>query len=562
MKAKKLILVAAVLSSLVFPAFSYAAGSTDAVGRPYTRTADGSRHTDFGFVYDSSSDSFISYIKSRYVQTVVPASVFNGTCVDTNNANIAKEVEARTKALNEESSARESADKALNDRVNNLVDSEHLVTYDKDSDNKKVTLKGDSGTVVSNALNGSISSGSKDAMTQKNLSEVRNLLNDEISNRTNAVWAEKSARETADDAISKKIGDKSELTSINYVKGDNSLSSNILILDGKAFEQKGSLAKSDSDVDSAIHDERLARDKEDKAMLERVGSIGDDVKTAYIDKDATVSDNLSKLDTAVKGVSDSYSSMKDSFDKLADSEKQARIKGDKELSDRIGTIHDSDVTYISKDATVTDNFSALDNASYANAKAIEAEAQSRKSQGESFESMVNSKIHDLNKNTNEVTAGAAALAGLDYLPYETGQRVSVASAVGNYHNKTAVALGAKYNFNEDSSFHVATTVGDGSNMVSGGVSFKFGPGEKLAREKRKAFMKKAVAASQAALNEAQIENKWLSAEAAYYGDENRELPRRYRMAKLIYNRLIHGDTIDKEILHEYADELFYIRSHR
>lgn len=559
MIAKKMLLAAAVACALASPIVSFA---NDAAGRPYIRTADGSRHTDFGFVYDPSSDSFISYIKSRYVQSVAPGSAFNTAQISVNNANIAKETEARVKALNDEAAVRESADNALNDRVNNLVDSEHLVTYDKDSDNKKVTLKGDSGTVVSNAVSGSISSGSTDAMTQKNLADVKDLLSNEISNRKNAVSAEKAAREKADDAISKKIGDKSELTSTNYVKADNSLSSNILILDGKAFEQKGDLAKSDFDVASAIHDERLARDKEDKAMLERIGTIGSDTKVSYIDKDASVSDNLSSLDTAVKGVSDSYTSMKDSFDQIADTEKQARIKADNELSDRIGTIQDSDVTYVSKDATVSDNLVSLDNASDANAKAIDAEAQARKSQGESFESMVNSKIHDLNKNTNEVTAGAAALAGLDYLPYENGQRISVASAVGNYNNKTAVAVGAKYNFNEDSSFHVSTTVGDGSNMVSGGVSFKFGPGEKLAREKRKAFMKKAVAASNAALNEAKLQNKWLSAEAAYYGDKNREMPRRYRMAKLIYNRLMHGETIDKEILHEYADELFYIRSHR
>lgn len=557
-----MLLAAAVVCALASPVISDARIDKDTSGRPFLQTADDHRHVDYGIVYDPSSDSFISYKNNREILSVVPASIFDTAQISVNNQNIAKETEARIKALKDEAAARESADNALNDRVNNLVDSEYLVTYDKDSDNKKITLKGDSGTVVSNAVSGSISSGSTDAMIQKNLADVKNLLSNEISNRKNAVSAEKAAREKADDAISKKIGDKSELTSTNYVKADNSLSSNILILDGKAFEQKGDLAKSDSDVASAIHDERLASDKEDKAMLERIGTIGSDTKVSYIDKDASVSDNLSSLDTAVKGVSDSYSSMKDSFDQIADTEKQARIKADNELSDRIGTIQDSDVTYISKDATVSDNLVSLDNASDANAKAIDAEAEARKSQGESFESMVNSKIHDLNKNTNEVTAGAAALAGLDYLPYENGQRLSVASAVGNYNNKTAVAVGAKYNFNEDSSFHVSTTVGDGSNMVSGGVSFKFGPGEKLAREKRKAFMKKAVAASNAALNEAKLQNKWLSAEAAYYGDKNREMPRRYRMAKLIYNRLMHGETIDKEILHEYADELFYIRSHR
>ena len=76
----------------------------------------------------------------------------------------------------------------------------------------------------------------------------------------------------------------------------------------------------------------------------------------------------------------------------------------------------------------------------------------------------------------EVAAGAAALAGLDYMPYEEGQKLSFAVGFGSYKSHQATALGAKYYFNKDVALNVASTLGYNENMISGGLSFRFGPG--------------------------------------------------------------------------------------
>ena len=98
-------------------------------------------------------------------------------------------------------------------------------------------------------------------------------------------------------------------------------------------------------------------------------------------------------------------------------------------------------------------------------------------------------------------------------------------------------------------------------MVSGGVSIQLGQGGGEARALRRMKMQKAVALSQKALQDAKDKNQWLSAEAAYYGDKDRTLPRRFRMAKLIHYRLSLGDHVDPNLLEEYQDELSYIESH-
>lgn len=76
----------------------------------------------------------------------------------------------------------------------------------------------------------------------------------------------------------------------------------------------------------------------------------------------------------------------------------------------------------------------------------------------------------------EVAAGAAALAGLDYMPYEDGQKLSFAVGFGSYKSHQATALGAKYYFNKDVALNLASTLGYNENMISGGLSFRFGPG--------------------------------------------------------------------------------------
>ena len=79
----------------------------------------------------------------------------------------------------------------------------------------------------------------------------------------------------------------------------------------------------------------------------------------------------------------------------------------------------------------------------------------------------------MNQNINKVGAGAAALAALSYDDIQEGQKWQIAAGIGNYENKTAYALGAKYHVNRDISFHVGATLGN-TRMVNGGFSIALG----------------------------------------------------------------------------------------
>lgn len=81
-------------------------------------------------------------------------------------------------------------------------------------------------------------------------------------------------------------------------------------------------------------------------------------------------------------------------------------------------------------------------------------------------------INRLDSRIDKVGAGAAALAGLHPLDFDPDEKWHVAAGVGSYGNETAVALGAFYQPTDDVLFNVATTLGDGRNMVSGGVSIR------------------------------------------------------------------------------------------
>lgn len=554
-KLKAMLAVSALTLSAfaLSPTFNIDAATVN--GHGAIQIADAGRHVKISMWYDSDTDEYVSSFGTR-----VKASEWKDAQIDKNNAAIEKERANATQAMEDQKTAREEADAKLNAKADTLSD-DNFVHYDS-NDKDSLSFIGDNGTTVSNVANGSVAEGSSDAMNVGQVNSVRKTLDAETEARKQALANEAQDRKNADDEISAKIGTADDISSDNYIDKNANISDNLLTLDKTAYDQANAIDKQREQTEKRVSEEAKKRQEADNALADRIGSIKEGAKLDYIDADGTVADNLKKLDQATKDLEDSYNSTFDAFDDLTEQVKSDRERADKEISDKIGTISSSEnITYIERDASVSDNLTALDKATKDNADAIEKEIQDRKDAVSDVSSQMDASIADLmNENTN-VGAGSAALAGLSYLPYETNQRINVAAAVGHYGNKNAAALGAKYNFNEDASLNVATTVGDGHNIVSYGVSLKVGPSSTYARKVKKAQMDKAMKASREALSDARAQNKWLSAEAAYYGDMRRELPRRFRMAKLIDDRLRHGEKIDKELILEYADELKYIRAH-
>lgn len=91
------------------------------------------------------------------------------------------------------------------------------------------------------------------------------------------------------------------------------------------------------------------------------------------------------------------------------------------------------------------------------------------------ETMNNSEqISRLGTDLNKVAAGAAALAALHPLDFDSNEKLTFAVGMGAYKSETAAAVGAFYRPNNDIMFNFATAVGNNDNMYNAGISFKFG----------------------------------------------------------------------------------------
>jgi putative lipoprotein len=85
---------------------------------------------------------------------------------------------------------------------------------------------------------------------------------------------------------------------------------------------------------------------------------------------------------------------------------------------------------------------------------------------------------------NKVGAASAALAALHPLEFNKDYKWQFATGFGNYGNKTAVALGAFYQPNENILLSLGTTLGGHNNMVNGGVTFRFGHNSEMNTDKQ------------------------------------------------------------------------------
>lgn len=75
---------------------------------------------------------------------------------------------------------------------------------------------------------------------------------------------------------------------------------------------------------------------------------------------------------------------------------------------------------------------------------------------------------------SETTAQNAALAALHPLDFNKHDKFQIATGVGNYKNKTSVALGMFYQPNENILLSLGSTFGAHRNVVNAGATFRFG----------------------------------------------------------------------------------------
>ena len=111
-------------------------------------------------------------------------------------------------------------------------------------------------------------------------------------------------------------------------------------------------------------------------------------------------------------------------------------------------------------------------------------------------------VSKLDSKVNKVGAGAAALAALHPMEFDSDNKLTFAAGVGSYHGASAAAIGAFYRPSEQVMFSIAGNMGNGENMVNAGVSFALDRPSKTPTTKA-ALVKTVVAQNEqiAALNE-------------------------------------------------------------
>lgn len=124
---------------------------------------------------------------------------------------------------------------------------------------------------------------------------------------------------------------------------------------------------------------------------------------------------------------------------------------------------------------------------------------------------------------NKVGAGAAALAALHPLDFDPDDKWDFAAGYGNYNGVNAAAIGAYYRPNEDTTFSVGGSFGNGENMVNAGVSVKLGQGNhvstsKVAMAKEIKELRKEVEAFKSALLDGHAGRKWNTSKLQLFPD--------------------------------------------
>ena len=248
--------------------------------------------------------------------------------ISTNLSTLDTHVKANEDAIAKEAKDRAAADAEIKNSISSLSD--NAVQY-TDSTKAKVELGGGAtGTTISNVKAGALAANSTEAVNGAQLFKTNTDLANEVTARTKAVSDEETARKTADQALTDKIGTIAKDGS--YIKAAAPISTNLSTLDTQVKANADAVAKETTDRKAAVTAEQTARENADKAINNKIGTIAKD--GSYIKAAAPISTNLSTLDTHVKANEDAIAK-----------EAKDRAAADAEIKNSISSLSDNAVQY-------------------------------------------------------------------------------------------------------------------------------------------------------------------------------------------------------------------------
>ena len=364
-------------------------------------------------------------------------------------------------------------------------------------DNKIGTMTNGNYISAGNTVAGNLSA--LDNQLKANTDAIAEKADKNLSNITDAGKnvIKDLANEKAGEVVADKLG---TITSNNYVNAGNTVNANISKLDEQVKANADAInTKADKDL-SNITDKgknvikNLANEKAGEVVADKLGTI---TSTNYVNASNTVNANISALDKQ----------MKVNTDNIGDTSKLNGLGSN--LSDAVVTVNNkvgtADELKALKDAGLGDN---LAQATAAVNKKADKNADDIKNVNGRVDELgdrvdtIGGAVSKLDTKVNKVGAGAAALAALHPMEFDSDNKLTFAAGVGSYHGASAAAIGAFYRPSEQVMFSIAGNMGNGENMVNAGVSFALDRPSKTPTTKA-ALVKTVVAQNEqiAALNE-------------------------------------------------------------
>lgn len=332
------------------------------------------------------------------------------------------------------------------------------------------TIYGDWDKVLSHkdgqAINAEVATNKANiAKNAENISANQKAIDKEVKDRQDAITQERNARTVADLNLGEQITQEKNARE----EADNKL--------GEAIKNEEQARKYDSLIlDDKITQEKNARIDADKAEAAAREDADNALRTDLNQETIDRVDADNRLQTAIDQkadkttVAENTAAIESNKAAIAQ-EKKDRDHADQKLQDQI-TINKGQ---IENEATNRANED----------KRIEA-----KFDGEV--SRLDGRIDKLNDNVQKVGAMAAAIANLHTMGYDPEAPTEIAVGVGQYRDKTGLALGAFHYPNRD--FMLSFNVSTAGDEFMGGIGATWRFGRKSPEELRQAEAEKAAKA--------------------------------------------------------------------
>ena len=398
-----------------------------------------------------------------------------GTISSTNYVNASGKVNENISALdvqvktNTDAIGSLSADGTYIKQANNV--SENLVELDKQVNTNTTAIADKADKNLSN-----ISAAGKNVIINLAGNKAGEVLDVKLGaitsthyvNAGNTVNANISALDTQLNKVENKVG---TMTDGNYISAGNTVAGNLSALDNQLKANADAInTKADKDL-SNITDagKKVIKDLAGNKAGEVVDAkLGDITSNNYVNAGNTVNANISALDKQ----------MKVNTDNIGDTGKLTTAGLGSNLSDAVVNVNNkvgtAEELKALKDAKLGDN---LAQATAAVNKKADKNAEDIKTVNGRVDELggrvdtLGGAVSKLDTKVNKVGAGAAALAALHPMDFDSDNKLTFAAGVGSYHGASAAAIGAFYRPSEQVMFSISGNMGNGENMVNAGVSF-------------------------------------------------------------------------------------------